>query len=189
MKMCSKCSTEKDTSCFSKDSSRLDGLKSYCKACSKAFKDKYRLAHPEKVAEYNNREEVKLRKIEWYRKNSEEISLLRKLKRSDPLVKQGDNSRRNLHRKLKPELANANKAERKARKLQATPSFINREKVKELYKLAKELTIKTGVEHQVDHIVPLRSDIVSGLHWEANLRVITKEENLRKGNRSWPDMP
>jgi hypothetical protein len=41
----------------------------------------------------------------------------------------------------------------------------------------------------VDHIIPLKSDFVCGLHCHTNLRVITAEENKAKNNRYWPDMP
>jgi hypothetical protein len=41
----------------------------------------------------------------------------------------------------------------------------------------------------VDHIVPLVSKFVCGLHCEANLQLLPGPENQRKGNRVWPDMP
>jgi 5-methylcytosine-specific restriction endonuclease McrA len=40
----------------------------------------------------------------------------------------------------------------------------------------------TGIEWHVDHIIPLKGEMVSGLHIYSNLRVIPKIENLRKGN-------
>lgn len=47
----------------------------------------------------------------------------------------------------------------------------------------------TGVKHHIDHIVPLNSPIVCGLHAWTNLQVISYRENIGKGNRYWPDMP
>ena len=81
---------------------------------------------------------------------------------------------------------------RRAAKRQAIPLWAKDELdsfiVKELYDLATRRSTDTGVKHHVDHIVPLRSDFVCGLHCAANLRVVTGSENHSKGNRTWPGM-
>lgn len=41
----------------------------------------------------------------------------------------------------------------------------------------------------VDHIVPIKSQIVCGLHNEFNLQVIPSRDNRAKSNRYWPHMP
>lgn len=77
----------------------------------------------------------------------------------------------------------------RTRALKGASANSDKAKVQAFYELAKEMTEKTGVRHHVDHIVPLKSRIVCGLHNEFNLQVITAEENIRKHNRSWPEMP
>jgi 5-methylcytosine-specific restriction endonuclease McrA len=74
---------------------------------------------------------------------------------------------------------------RRARKKKAaTPANkVHISDIKKIYDLCKELTKLTGVRHEVDHIVPLCGEYVSGLHVPWNLRVITREENAKKSNK------
>lgn len=88
-----------------------------------------------------------------------------------------------------PHIENEKGARRKRAKDQATPVWANLQKMRAIYRAAQEASKKTGVVHHVDHIVPLTSQMVCGLHNEFNLRVIPGKENLRKHNREWPDMP
>jgi hypothetical protein len=74
-------------------------------------------------------------------------------------------------------------AKRRAQELKAMPAWADREAILRVYREAKRRTEETGALHHVDHIVPLQSPIVCGLHIAINLRVITAEENLKKGNR------
>ena len=83
----------------------------------------------------------------------------------------------------------AAKAKRRAREKVAIPAWSNLRLVSDFYKTAKGLEMLLGEFYHVDHIVPLNSEIVCGLHCEANLQVIPAIENLSKGNRFWPDMP
>ncbi|WP_455154164.1 HNH endonuclease signature motif containing protein [Cupriavidus campinensis] len=84
---------------------------------------------------------------------------------------------------------NARNAVRYASKMRATPSWADQEAIKQFYETATALGMLTGEWHEVDHIVPLRSKLVCGLHCQANLQILTAKENMRKGNRHWPDMP
>lgn len=65
---------------------------------------------------------------------------------------------------------------------QQTPSWANQEAIKSLYKKAKQLSQETGILYTVDHVIPLQGKLVSGLHVENNLQILTKSENSRKNN-------
>ena len=77
------------------------------------------------------------------------------------------------------------RAEYKARRAKATPKWFDQERlqIEALYKKARELNL------EVDHVVPIRSKKVCGLHTWANLQLLDKTLNSRKSNRHWPDMP
>lgn len=78
---------------------------------------------------------------------------------------------------------------RRALMLRATPKWANPAAVLKFYEESQTITASTGLVHHVDHIVPLNSKHVCGLHCEANLRVVPGADNLSKSNRKWPDMP
>ncbi len=64
-----------------------------------------------------------------------------------------------------------------------TPSWANMERMNGIYKLAKYLSRKYGRDIHVDHEIPLRGALVSGLHVEDNLQLMYAEDNLSKSNR------
>jgi hypothetical protein len=67
-----------------------------------------------------------------------------------------------------------------ARLKQGIPIEITEEElrqIQEIYQEAQHLTFTTGVQYDVDHIVPL---FEGGLHHPNNLQVITHEEHLMK---------
>jgi len=90
------------------------------------------------------------------------------------------------YKEKNPELYKALTSVRKRRHRKATPRWLTKDQklaIRQLYLQAMELTKLTGERYVVDHIVPLISDEVCGLHVPWNLRVITQEENLRKSNK------
>ena len=75
--------------------------------------------------------------------------------------------------------------ERRAAKLNATPSWLtkaDRLDIAAMYERAATLTAQTGEKHEVDHVVPLRSGVVCGLHVPWNLEVIKAYKNRAKSN-------
>ena len=82
--------------------------------------------------------------------------------------------------------ANSLWAKRRAKKRQAVPQWASQEKIKAIYKKCTDITKTTGIKHEVDHIYPLQSKYMCGLHVETNLQIITKEQNNKKYNSTWP---
>lgn len=83
-------------------------------------------------------------------------------------------------------------ANRRAFKKKATPCWLSsdhKRQIRVLYIKAKELTELFGCKLEVDHIVPLDSEIVCGLHVPWNLQLLDKPLNRNKSNLTWPDMP
>jgi 5-methylcytosine-specific restriction endonuclease McrA len=70
----------------------------------------------------------------------------------------------------------------------ATPVWLSpahHSEMNAMYARAQELSKKTGVPWEVDHIIPLHGEGVSGLHVPWNMRVVEKSENNKKGNREY----
>lgn len=72
---------------------------------------------------------------------------------------------------------------RKKRVKIATPNWVSRKELGDIYEKAYHMEKKTGIKHHVDHIIPLVHSEVCGLHVPWNLQCIPAVENLRKGNR------
>lgn len=90
------------------------------------------------------------------------------------------------YKEANPELYKALTSVRKRRHRSATPPWVTKEQkleIRKLYLNAQHLTKLTGERYVVDHIVPLISPEVCGLHVPWNLRVMTQEENLKKSNK------
>jgi len=97
---------------------------------------------------------------------------------------------RKKHKAANPELYKALTSTRKRRHRAATPKWVGAEEkkaIRQLYLEAQRLTKLTGERYVVDHIYPLISEEVCGLHALRNLRIMTQAENLIKSNKM-PDL-
>jgi 5-methylcytosine-specific restriction endonuclease McrA len=72
---------------------------------------------------------------------------------------------------------------RQTRIKKATPVWTDLTAIKQFYVEAQCLTKRTGIPHEVDHIIPIKGEYVSGLHVPANLQILTEYENQSKTNK------
>jgi hypothetical protein len=91
-------------------------------------------------------------------------------------------------KKRHPENGAAYTNKRRAQKLNATPPWADLAAIAVIYAECARITKETGIEHHVDHIVPLKGKRVCGLHVPWNLQIITAHENCSKNNRMPEDL-
>lgn len=143
----------------------------------------WREANPERAAASvkanhdANREERRTYCRKWNEDNQEHLRQYRK-----QMAEHLRNMFR-LWRKANPEKTAAQKAKRRANLKNAQPDWVDESELLKFYKLRLEMNAITGIEHQVDHIVPLAGKNVCGLHVPWNLRVIPARENQSKKNK------
>jgi hypothetical protein len=130
------------------------------------------------------------RKVAWTRYRQEKIEHVRGIEAAYRQRNRDEcNARIAEWKKRNPHKITHYFHKRRAAELQATPAWADFDAIEAVYAEAQRIQAQTGVPQHVDHIVPLLSKLVCGLHCEANLRVIPASENNRKNNRHWPDMP
>lgn len=203
MKVCTKCGEAKPLDAFYRNGK--GGLASRCKDCASSDYAIWRAKNPEKERKKRakwgaeNPEKVRDFRAKWYVENRKKVREKHAEYRSkNPEKGQERNAayyaenqekvKKNVAkwRAENPEKVRENSASRRASKLQRTPLWAEHDKIAAVYEHAAGIAA-LGVDVHVDHIVPLRCKIASGLHNHWNLRVLIGTENLRKGNRLPPD--
>lgn len=121
----------------------------------------------------------------WYRANEVRRSIYRRTRPDGVKTQEREKARE--WKRNNPERCAALNAKRLAQKLRATPVWADHEKISAIYAEASRLTAETGILHHVDHIIPLVSKLVCGLHVETNVQVLPGSVNQSKSNRTWPD--
>ena len=166
MKNCYKCNEVKLLSCFVKNKSKKDGFSAECRNCKKLqdkeYYQKNKLKIKETISKYkiNNPEKVSQVKKNWYQSNS-----------------QYTKERVSAYRKNNRGKCNALSSKYKADKIKATPKWAELDKISIVYQKAKEWGF------HVDHIIPLRSKTVCGLHVWSNLQLLDPKLNIQKSNK------
>lgn len=150
-----------------------------------------RAANPGLDAAYYraNAERSKARARAYRAANADQVATYFRALDQTPARRAQNRARLRAWKKAHPDRVNADTARRQLILRQAYVPWADDELIAEAYALARLRTLATGIPWQVDHIVPLNSDLVCGLHWEGNLQVIPAAANLAKSNDWWPDMP
>lgn len=167
LKRCGTCHTTQPLTNFNVRRASPDGLCHKCRSCSNIDSAKWAKAHPDAHAKWyaEHREHKRQYWSQWRRDNATHVQ---------------QNYRR--WASANRDKVNALIAKRQAMKLRATPRWADINAIATFYEEAARLTRETGVRHEVDHIVPIRSRIVCGLHVEHNLQILTSIENKTKSN-------
>lgn len=159
----------------------LRKTKGVCVECVKLETEKYREKRADYFTEYNKSDRGQEAKRKYYEANRDKV-----LARAAARAPEEKRQYRNKHKANNPEMYKALTSLRRRRFRDATPPWLNSEQkkaIRALYLHAQSMTEATGERYVVDHIIPLQSDIVCGLHVPWNLRVMTQEENLKKSNK------
>jgi|9_EtaG_2_1085328.scaffolds.fasta_scaffold21545_2 hypothetical protein len=178
-KTCSKCNQSKFLSEFAKRKLSKDGLQVRCKDCNNSNNKKWYKNNIEQHSNTSNRnynknkERYNERSTKWYKNN--------KAKHIELMCKHRENNR-GWYRDYW--------AKRRALLMKSIPDFvigcdIESKRIKDTYELCTRITKATGIEHHVDHMIPLSK---GGWHWSANLQILTAHENVTKHAKVNPDV-
>lgn len=208
MKKCNTCLAEKPLVDFPKDKSKKDGRHGKCRICNAADcarryllnKDKWRAG--KQKWEAANREKLRIDKKAWRDANLEKARASERAyyarNKEFRLAKTKQWNEANVDRvktvtaawaKANPGRKNRSAAIRKAAKLQRTPSWLTQADIatiEQLYLTAAALSDFMGEPYEVDHIIPLQGELVSGLHVPDNLQILPKSANRSKRNKFTP---
>lgn len=156
MKTCTLCQECKPLSEYDGHPLGAGGLRSRCRMCLRASLAAYHAA---------NREKISARKRADYDSKKEEHA-----------------QRGARYRAARRDVFNYHAAKRRTLKVNATPSWVDTQAIRAIYKEASRLGLT------VDHIYPLKHKLFCGLHVPWNLQLLTMAENQKKKNVIFPPL-
>lgn len=169
--VCTICRVEKPASEFYADKrNTIKGVSSKCKVCARILQKKINKAR-------GHQPEDRVRGRLWRERNIEKCRKQEQARRDRNRISYRASV-------LKWAKANPDKHKRwKLLKKTRVPIWSEVDKIREVYRKAQQY----GME--VDHVVPLQSPLVCGLHVWNNLQLLDRSLNGSKSNKEWPDMP
>lgn len=159
--ICKHCGTDYPINQFKKDSRTKSGVTPKCRSCVSLYNKQNRHKWDGQDGKYcpERYQRTKQRRIEtvldWQRRNPDKVSEI--------------------------------SARKRCRKLEQTPDLTPEEKqrIHDMYWLARDLRAVSGQEYHVDHIRPLAK---GGLHHPDNLQILPADINMSKGAK-YPPLP
>lgn len=176
-KKCSAFGEMKSGTEFYRDNLTTDGLRHRCKTCMNASSKRWYEANKESHAESMGR---------WWNENREKG--IEYQRRRIALHAERDKETVRAWKARNLGLLASYAAKRRYQQKIATPKWANAGDMA-MWKEVAEVLSRSGIQFVVDHVVPIMSETVCGLHWEGNMQVLTKRENEAKQNLHWPEMP
>ncbi len=153
-------------------------------ACVECVKEDWAIDNEKRKAKPKS-EAAKAAGRRYYEKNREAVKA-----RANARPVEERRQHRQAYKEANPDLYKALTSVRKRRHREATPKWVTAEQklaMRKTYLAAMRLTKISAERYVVDHIYPLISPVVCGLHVPWNLRVMTQAENLQKSNSLPPD--
>lgn len=202
---CTKCLLTKPLNEYGKGKLK-NGSRNQCKLCVNKYGDEYRdrmgallkdrhrewsAKNKDKTRVYSLNTRVRHpelcreRSKKWRDSNPERVKEIsaRTYKRNKHIIKDRLATAVKERYRRNPAEFIARVAERRGRKIKATPFWANSFYMEEAYVLSRMRNAMFPFKWHVDHIVPLKSNIVCGLHVEHNLQIIPAYENISKHNK------
>ena len=139
------------------------------------------------IASYKSIKNRRLNNLEFRNSDNEYRKNWIATKKLDDNYRQKCNIQANKLRKENPIKHREKVARHKLAKIQRVPTWLSKQdsqSIKGIYAMRDWMNLTMfGIKYEVDHIIPIRGNKVSGLHVPLNLQIIKAQNNAIKGNQ------